>query len=204
MQIVHVQVVCKILQLLYSTIAQIPDIHYYSSYEAVSEKGSFVSRRMQFFKVLEKWFSITKYVPIIALWCIERGFHKKITWYLFLLFINVINCLAVYMPLGRNDFGLSFNFTTAKQSLSCVEKLWRYITMSDSLCCVQPPTHGGTIWCEIWNSSLWLQHARVSEVSMCGLQWHGSLAWALEAEIAVCPASTPPPQSSVIEIFTAQ
>ena len=40
----------------------------------------FESRGMQFFKVLKKWFWMTKYVPIIVLWCSERGFYKKVTW----------------------------------------------------------------------------------------------------------------------------
>ena len=40
----------------------------------------FESRGVQFFKVLEKWFSMTKYVPIIILWCSEKGFYKKVTW----------------------------------------------------------------------------------------------------------------------------
>ena len=37
----------------------------------------FESGGMQFFKVLGKWFSMTKYLPIIVLWCSERGFYKK-------------------------------------------------------------------------------------------------------------------------------
>ena len=40
----------------------------------------FESVGMQFFKVLKKWFWMTKYVPIIVLWCSERGFYKKVTW----------------------------------------------------------------------------------------------------------------------------
>ena len=40
----------------------------------------FESRGMQFFKVLKKWFWMTKYDPIIVLWCSERGFYKKVTW----------------------------------------------------------------------------------------------------------------------------
>ena len=62
-------------------------------------------------------------------------------------------------------FWTFLNFTTAKQNL--LLKLWRCITISDPLSCVLlppiPPTHGGTILCEIWNSSLLLQHARVRE-----------------------------------------
>ena len=62
-------------------------------------------------------------------------------------------------------FWTFLNFTTAKQNL--LLKLWRCITISDPLSCVPlppiPPTHGGTILCEIWNSSLLLQHARVRE-----------------------------------------
>ena len=37
----------------------------------------FEYRGMQFFKVLGKWLSMTKYLPIIVLWCSERGFYKK-------------------------------------------------------------------------------------------------------------------------------
>ena len=40
----------------------------------------FESRGMQFFNVLGKWLSMTKYFPIIVLWCSERGFYKKVTW----------------------------------------------------------------------------------------------------------------------------
>ena len=40
----------------------------------------FESRGMQFFKILKKWFWVTRYVPIIVLWCSERGFYKKVTW----------------------------------------------------------------------------------------------------------------------------
>ena len=40
----------------------------------------FESVGLQFFKVLKKWFRMTKYIPIIVLWCSERGFYKKVTW----------------------------------------------------------------------------------------------------------------------------
>ena len=37
----------------------------------------FESRGRPFVKALEKWFLMTKYAPIIIIWCIERGFFKK-------------------------------------------------------------------------------------------------------------------------------
>ena len=60
----------------------------------------FESRGMQFFKVLEKWFSMAKYLPIIVLWYSERGFYKIITWSPVLgVFTDALNHLAVYMPI---------------------------------------------------------------------------------------------------------
>ena len=79
----------------------------------------FESVGMQFFKVLKKWFWMTKYVPIIVLWCSERGFYKKshlIT--CFRRFTNAPNHLAVYVRiLGQVDFG--------KNSKSC--QYWHWI-----------------------------------------------------------------------------
>ena len=67
----------------------------------------FESIGMQFFKVLKKWFWMTKYVPIILLWCSEKGFYKKshlIT--CFRRFTNAPNHLSVYVRiLGQVDFG---------------------------------------------------------------------------------------------------
>ena len=60
----------------------------------------FESRGMQFFKVLGKWLSMTKYLPIIVLWCSERGFYKKnhlIT--CFRRFYQRPNQLAPYIPI---------------------------------------------------------------------------------------------------------
>ena len=55
---------------------------------------------MQFLKVLEKWFSMAKYLPIIVLWYSERGFYKIITWSPVLgVFTDALNHLAVYMPI---------------------------------------------------------------------------------------------------------
>ena len=40
----------------------------------------FESRGRLFFKALVKRFWMAKYAPIIIIWCIERGFYKRITW----------------------------------------------------------------------------------------------------------------------------
>ena len=40
----------------------------------------FESRGRLFFKALVKHFWMTKYAPIIIIWCIERGFYKRIAW----------------------------------------------------------------------------------------------------------------------------
>ena len=78
----------------------------------------FESRGMQFFKVLKKGFWMTKYVPIIVLWCSERGFYKKshlIT--CFRRFTDAPNHLAAYVAiLGWVDFG--------KNPKSCLYSHW--------------------------------------------------------------------------------
>ena len=52
------------------------------------------------FKVLENWFSMTKYLPIVVLWCSEGGFNKIITWSpAFGVFTDALNHLAVYIYL---------------------------------------------------------------------------------------------------------
>ena len=53
----------------------------YTSYRRQCQiKVRFESRGRLFFKALEKRFWMAKYAPIIIIWCIERGFYKRITW----------------------------------------------------------------------------------------------------------------------------
>ena len=81
----------------------------------------FESVGMQFFKVLKKWFWMTKYVPIIVLWCSEGGFYKMQKSHLttcFRRFTSAPNHLAVYVRiLGQVGFG--------KNSKSC--QYWHWI-----------------------------------------------------------------------------
>ena len=68
------------INLIYSSLLKIVKIRYNTYLNYYQIRVQFESREMHFFYVLEKWFSMAKYLPIIVLWFSERGFYKKITW----------------------------------------------------------------------------------------------------------------------------
>ena len=93
---------------------------------------------MQFFKVLEKWFSMAKYLPIIVLWYSERGFYKITIWSPVLgVFTDALNHLAVYMPItGWVDVEKSIKVANITQNFGSVTLTKKYDLVLGSKCTI--------------------------------------------------------------------